>query len=178
MNETDRTIRLSKALSTMALLAAGLVSVGFLLTFVLPDGTTALRRALLLDEGASARYDMGNLVLVAAASCAPLGAILFALWNIFRLFEAYASGEIFSSAASRSLVRIGRSVVLFVPLQVAATAFGSFIVTRHAPPEAQRVIIALDVSDLLVLVLGGLLWVIGWIMAEATRIADENRAII
>jgi hypothetical protein len=178
MNETDRTIRLSRVLSKVALIAAGLVIVGFVVTFVLPDGTEAIRRALLLDKGTPARYDLPNLVLVAAASCAPLTAILYALWNVFRLFEAYALGEIFSAAASRALVRIGRSVVLFVPLQVLATAFGSFVVTRHAPPEAQRVIVALDVSDLLVLVLGGLLWVIGWIMVEATRIADDNRAII
>jgi hydrogenase/urease accessory protein HupE len=178
MNHTDRTIRLSKVLAVVALAAAGLVLVGFLLTFVLPDGTTGIRRALLLGAGDPVLIDPINLGLLAAVLAAPLLAILYALWSMFRLFQTYASGEIFSGAACKALAGIGRSVVTFVPLQIIATGLGSFIVTRHAPPEQQRVIIALDVSDVLVLVLGGLLWVIGWIIAEATRIADENRSII
>lgn len=178
MPDANRINRLSRILSIIALLAAGLVVVGFLLTFILPDGSASLTRALLLDADAPVLLDVPNLVAVAALYLLPLAAITYALWGIFRLFGAYAAGEIFSEPANRHLVRIGRSIVAFVPLQTFATAAGSYIVTRHAPPEAQRLVVAVDVSDLLVLVLGGLLWVIGWVMAEATRIADENRSII
>lgn len=178
MPDANRINRLSRILSIIALLAAGLVVVGFLLTFILPDGSASLTRALLLDPDAPVLLDVPNLIAVAALYLLPLAAITYALWGIFRLFGVYAAGEIFSEPANRYLVRIGRSIVAFVPLQTFATAAGSYIVTRHAPPEAQRLVVAVDVSDLLVLVLGGLLWVIGWVMAEATRIADENRSII
>lgn len=178
MPDADRITRLSKVLSIAALLAACLIIIGFLLTFILPDGSAAITRALLLDADAPALLDVPNLVAVAALYLLPLMAITYALWGIFRLFGAYATGEIFSELTNRYLVRIGRSIVAFVPLQTFATAAGSYIVTRHAPPEAQRLVVAVDVSDLLVLVLGALLWVIGWVMAEATRIADENRSII
>lgn len=120
----------------------------------------------------------GKTVAVIMISCLALPAILFSLWHMRALFALYRVGEILSAACARHILRIGQGLValaivgtLLQPLQV-------LILTLDNPPGARQISIGLSSDTVGFLLAGGLLVVIGWVMREAARAAEENAGFV
>ncbi len=112
------------------------------------------------------------------ASWLPMGLALGALWLTRSLFLGYARGEIFTSAAARRLGGIGLLLLLAVGGGVLAHTLTVLALTWENPPGQRQLAVSLSSHDFGLTVLGLLLMVIGWILAEAARIADENRQFV
>jgi hypothetical protein len=108
----------------------------------------------------------------------PLANALFALCTAFQLFRGYRAGEVFTNAAGRRLQRIGIALVLLPAVQILAAALASMLLTLGDPAGQAHLVIRLHEGHLTTGLAGGLVLVVGWAMAEAARIAAENREFV
>ena len=113
-----------------------------------------------------------------AIALVPLGIYTFVLVQTRALFRGYAQGEIFTFAAAKRLRTIGCALVLGVPAGVVAGMLVSVVLTAANPAGQRQLSISFGSAEFSALVFGGLLLVIGWVMAEAARLAEENRQYI
>lgn len=111
-------------------------------------------------------------------SSLPLMVIFFALYQAFLLFAGYRKGEIFTSDASGRLRRIALAIIAAVLMSPVVQAALSILLTAGAAPGRRHLVLQFSFNDYLVAALGGLLLAIALVMAEAVRIAKENREIV
>lgn len=115
------------------------------------------------------------LALLTAGLFAPA---LIALWITRGLFARYGRGDVFSYHNATAIRRIGGLLLVGTGLAIAGRTAAVLILTHDNPPGQRSLAISLASHDLLFALLGGLLLVIGWVMAEATRQAEENRLFV
>lgn len=113
-----------------------------------------------------------------AAAWLPLSLALATLWLGWRLFRGYAQGEIFTRPAARRLGGIGRLLLATVAAGVVARTLSVLALTWENPPGQRQLAVSLSSTDFGLAVLGLLLTVVGWVLAEAARLADENRLFV
>ena len=108
----------------------------------------------------------------------PLAIVLFGLWHVRLLFGSYERGEIFTGAAARHIRLVGLAMAVNAVVSVFAHTLGSVLLTYDNGPGTRQVSISLGSDQYMLLLTGGLLIVIGWIMGEAARLSDEHRQIV
>ena len=111
-------------------------------------------------------------------SSLPLTVVFYALYHAFCLFAGYRRGEIFTVRAAERLRHIALAVVGAVFMSPFVQAALSAALSFSAAPGKRSITVSISLQDYLVATLGGLLLAIAYVMAEAVRIAKENREII
>jgi hypothetical protein len=103
---------------------------------------------------------------------------LFGLWQLKRLFESYARGEVFTAAAARRLRRCGYALII----TGAESPFGSLLLSAalslDLPPGRGSLVVTISSNDLLLALIGGVVLVISQVMVEAARIAEDNAGFV
>ena len=167
--------RILKALTTLgaigvlgAAIAFGAVPAWF--DTLIPQAFPELLPGYVMTPGKRA----GLLALMAV----PLATVLFGLWHVRLLFGAYQRSEVFTSAAARHIRLVGVATAANAIAAMLVHPLGSVLLTYDNAPGTRQVSIALGSDTYMLLLTGGLLTVIGWIMGEAARLADENRQIV
>ena len=112
-------------------------------------------------------------------SCAavPLAVVVWGLMTLRRLLLLFAAGEIFSPRTSATLGSLSRVLFLFVVAGFVAQAPISYFLTRSAATLAV-VSLSLGLEDLIALFAAAVAAVVARVMSEATRLADENAALV
>jgi hypothetical protein len=170
-----RLCRLIRALVLLGALAQTAVLVGFWLSpgwveQAAPQMAGIAGRPITLDE--RARW------LGAAASLVPFGIGLYALWQLWRLFGHYGRGAALTEAAQQPLKRFAWAVLAgALAAPVFRTVLG-LILTWSNPPGQRMLSIGLSSNDFLLALLGAVLLAIVTVMAEAVRLAAENREFV
>ena len=113
-----------------------------------------------------------------AITLLPASVLIYGLDQLRRLFKLYARGEIFSPEAARRLKRFAATVLAQFLLRPITGAALSILLTAHNPPGKRALTISLGSPEFGALVLGGLILVIGWVMGESARIAEENKGFV
>ena len=113
-----------------------------------------------------------------AIMAVPLSAILCGLWHVRLLFGAYERGEVFTGEAARHIRLAGVALAANAIAAVLVHPFASVLLTYDKAPGTRQLSISFGSDHYMLLLTGGLLIVIGWIMGEAARLADENRQIV
>jgi hypothetical protein len=108
----------------------------------------------------------------------PLILSLYGLWHLRLLFAAYREGRIFGGEAPTHLLKVGLAMAGNAFAGVLAHSLGSVILTYDNAPGERHFSLMLSDNTYTLILTGGLLVVIGWVMGEAARISDENRQII
>ncbi len=108
----------------------------------------------------------------------PLAVTLYGLWNVRLLFGAYARGEVFSTVPAAYIRNVGSAMLVNVVLSVLVHSIGSVVLTIDNPAGSRQLTVSLSSNTYLLLMMGGLLVVIGWVMREAARISDENSRFV
>jgi hypothetical protein len=172
-----RVQRLSRILSRAAL---GLMALILLLDGLLWLDRPALERgaAMLLPEGTP--YELTATALIGGFVMAHLvmGLLLYALWQAHRLFAAFARGEILVPATGTRLFRIGLAFALVLPAQIVASGVTSLLLTWSNPSGGRALALSVDPAHAMLAVAGLLILTVGWVMAEAARIAEDNAQIV
>jgi hypothetical protein len=111
-------------------------------------------------------------------SALPLFLSLYGLWHLRLLFAAYRDGKIFGDEAPAHLLKVGLAMAGNAFAGVLAHSLGSLILTYGNAPGERHFSVMLSDNTYTLILTGGLLVVIGWVMGEAARISDEIRQII
>ena len=131
-----------------------------------------------LAEGTKASFTTSQRLMGAALMLLSDFLGLFGLYTARKLFTGYQAGEVFTELAATRLRTIGWVVVLLAPISQISQTIGVFYFTRIADPGRFRVNISLEDTDVYAIVFGLLIVVIGYVMYEAVRIAEENKSFV
>ena len=129
---------------------------------------------LLIDSGFTPIKRIGLIILLAG----PISLLIYAMWRISRLFACYERGRIFSTAAARHIRAAGTALAANGGLSIMTNTLAVLLLTYDNAPGKRMLEIEISSANYSTLLFGGLLIVIGWIMHEAARVANENRQFI
>jgi hypothetical protein len=172
-----RVRRVSRLLSRAALALMALLVLLDLLVWIdraaLERGAAALLPAgtphALTPTALVGGFVLGHLVLAL---------LLTALWQAHRLFAAFARGAILVAGTGDRLIRIGAVLALVLPARVAGNAIASVLLTWGNAPGERALAITVDPTDVMLAAAGLLILTVGWVMAEAARIAEDAAQIV
>jgi len=136
-----------------------------------------LRREMLPD-GAMLELTPGVFAALLVLAHLAFAIILWGLWNTFQLFRGYRSGAVFTVEAGQRLRSAGLALAVQPFVQLLLSGLGSALLTMNNPSGQRQLAIAIEDADLTIGVAGGLVFVVGWVMAEAARIAEDHNQII
>ena len=108
----------------------------------------------------------------------PAAAVMIGLLYLRRLFNAYAAGEFFTTRNAARICGFAWSVIAMGLLRPVSGMLASVAVTLDNPPGQRSLAIGLGSPEVNILFVGGVVLVIGWVMREAARLADENAAFV
>lgn len=106
------------------------------------------------------------------------GPVLYALTQMRDLFARYRRAEIFSPACGQAIRRTGVALMVLALWQTIALPLQIGILTMDNAPGGKLLAVHLSSETLWLVLAGGLLLTIGWVMAEAARVAEENAGFI
>lgn len=129
----------------------------------LPPGTSPGSAAIVL------------FLLIEAALLAVFG---YVLWQVRALFGQYATGDILTADSAHHITRAAVGLLILALSGMVAQAAQALALTWGNAPGSRQLSIALSDDEICAALAGGLLWVIGWAMGEAARMAAENREFI
>ena len=124
-------------------------------------------------------YEMAGLswssaMLALLASLLPLGVAIFALLTLSSLFLLYEKGVYFSMNNVALFKRLGVALLLWVPASFLYNSLLSIIVTIGNPPGERLLVAAFGYGEFAMLLMGGIVILISWIMNEGRKLEDEQ----
>jgi hypothetical protein len=108
----------------------------------------------------------------------PLLVFIFGLWRIRQFFRLYSENDLFPAEAGRYLRHFGIVLLILVPVGMATSSAASILFSLHRPEGQKQLAIGISSSEIFALIVGALLMMIGRILSEAHRLAEENRQIV
>lgn len=116
-----------------------------------------------------------SLMVIAAVGVAIL---LAALYSLYRLFEGYAGGALFSASSGYWIRQAGLAFFASAIYGVLANTLTVLLVTLNNPEGQRSLAIGVGSDEVSALLLAGLLVVIGHILVLAADLADENNSFV
>lgn len=108
----------------------------------------------------------------------PITLVFYGLWHLRLLFVAYRHGRIFSDEAPDHLLKVGLAMAGNALAAMILHPLGSLILTYDNLVGSRHLSVSMSSNTYTLILTGGLLIVIGWVMREAARISDENRQFV
>ncbi|WP_175832404.1 DUF2975 domain-containing protein [Burkholderia cepacia] len=161
-------------LNAVCWLYPGLNSIrgGYGLRFALTD---RLISKLDVDVGLFPYWQkLGGVVL----SSVPLLALATGLRHLRCLFRAYGRRDYFSPTAANHLGKVGRSVGLWVVLNLMCEPLLSTWLTMRAPVEHRMITLSFGSQDIVALFLAACITVIAHILRQASELNSENQQFV
>jgi len=171
---------LSRLLQMLSLLIMAVIPVAIIAVFMLGSPRDFLLAQTLGDTTFTAATLPGAAQLSAAiaVSLVQVAALLFALWNMSRLFGNFRAGRIIAPQTAQRLFRTGQGLVAAALLSILADPVQTVLLSWNLGPGQRQLSVSLSLPDVLFLVAGGLLVLVGYAMREAVALQDENRGFV
>ncbi len=106
------------------------------------------------------------------------GVLAWALWTARKLFLRLAAGDVFQIETGTLLRRLGLALLVYAGLTPFFRMAICWIVTMQNAPGQKVLRFGVSDQDVVMALVGMLVLVIGSVLADAVRIADENRQIV
>lgn len=106
------------------------------------------------------------------------GLALRGIAHAYAMFADFGRGDVLTVASARRLRGIAVLVTVFSAAVPVLKTVLVLALTLANGPGGRHMLIDIDVSDILLALLGGLLFSLAWAMEEAARVAEENRGFI
>jgi Protein of unknown function (DUF2975) len=113
-----------------------------------------------------------------ACSTLYLGVLCWALWIANIIFKRLSVGQVFEPETGVLLRRFGLTLVVYAALTPPVGALMSLLVTIKNAPGLRRADFGISEYEIVLAIVGILILATGSVMAEAARIAEENRQIV
>jgi len=109
-------------------------------------------------------------------SLLPLSALLYCIMNIRKLFSFYKEGVIFSFEHVSLFKKTATALMLWVILKIIYDSAVSVIFTFGNPPGQRLLRVGLSSGEVTALFVGGIIFIIAWVMDEG-RILNEEKEL-
>jgi len=106
-------------------------------------------------------------------SMLPVGVGLYGVYCLSRLFRLYEHGQVFLAENVYWYKRLSRVLLWSCLAGILCRCLLSVVLTLHNPPGQRMISLSLSSDDLNLLLLGGVLAVIAWVMDEGRRLQEE-----
>ena len=168
---------LAKRMSALSLGVGILCLGGFVLVWTNASWAgSALRQWW--PEATGFEITAGNRAMLMFITAIPLALLLLALWQIKRFFDGYRSGDLFPKSSGRLLRSVGALFVALAIINPMIRTLTMLVLTWNLGEGKKQLMISLSSTDLVLVMLAGLLVMIGHVLAEASRLSDDNQQII
>ncbi|MEJ6005516.1 DUF2975 domain-containing protein [Paucibacter sp. AS339] len=157
--------------------AAGLL-IGTTLFWSQPDWLRSVAQDRWGMSEATLNLDPHSRLLGWSLSWLPNLVVLFALWQIWALFGYYRRSEFFASGPALHLRRLGGALMAYTLAQPLGVTLSVLALTLANPAGQRRLYIGLGTDQFPSLFFGLAILVIGIVMEEASRMAQENAEFI
>lgn len=162
-----------RALTLLAALVMGLLPLAFWL-----EPAVLASAMLKLPKLGEVPVTPGIRLMAAAALLPSVAMTLFGLQQLWKLFDGYARGQVFTDLAALRLRRLGIVLMLLCLLKPFTGAAMSVILSWHNPPGQRMLTLGLSGDDYVSLLSGAVLLAIASVMREAARLAQENAEFV
>lgn len=176
--KAQRLSRVMRVVTVLAGLSIALLGVGFAGVAVFDPELFGEIVAEHLAKGMSIALTPSAAAVVLVLTCLQLSVLVVALYCLWRMFGAFAAEDPLSA---RTAVWMRRSGAAFLAGVASGFVIRTAVVaalTLGNPPGQRMIAVSIGSTDLLSVLLAGVLLMVGHIMATAAAIQEDNRAII
>lgn len=107
-------------------------------------------------------------------SLLPLGVAMFGLLTLTRLFSLYEAAVYFSRETVRLFHQLGLTLILWVIATLLYTSLLSVVLTFNNPAGKRTLVATFEYGDLALLLMGGVVILVSWIMDEGRKLEEEQ----
>ena len=107
--------------------------------------------------------------------------LLWGLWILRRLFQGYATGDVFTPAAAEQLRKGAYALLALIlarPIGGALFSLALSIDTVKQPEGQGHLVVGFGSTEVWLALAGAMVLVIAWIMGEAAAMAEENQSFV
>ncbi len=163
--------RVAALLIAVALPLAGLAYWGF-------APADALAGAALVPAAWLAEFGLGQRALASALAVLPVLPLSWGLLRLATALEAFRQMKPFGLAAATGMRDFAIGVFACTVLKLISGTLLSVVLSWNAPAGQKQLAISLSSDMLLMLLVGAVLTLVGWALAEAAALAEENAQFI
>ncbi|MEM8554974.1 MAG: hypothetical protein AAGF71_09155 [Pseudomonadota bacterium] len=170
--------RVAHGLRAITVLTMLLVPLAIVLWLITQPLSGHMLQAVFPRIAVPAQLELWQIWGAYALSVGPLGVFLIMLWRLQVLLRVYAAGEALSDRAVGLIRGLGNCLIALVLVGVITRAGQSVVLSWTNPPGERALAIGLGSQDIILLLMGGLLVLIGSALADGVRAVEENRGFI
>jgi len=111
-------------------------------------------------------------------SLIPLSALIYVILNIRKLFSFYKEGQIFSFEHVRLFKKIANALISWVVLSIFYESAKSVIFSAGNPPGSRVISVGFSTAEITTLLVGGIVFIIAWVMDEGRILNEENKLTV
>lgn len=115
-----------------------------------------------------------SLVLCFWVSMIPTSLIMYALYQLIKLFGYYGRGAMFARENVLAIRTLGKSIIAWEIANFLSSIVLGNLLTLHRVPSQRLLVVGVDHADIYALVAGFSVLTIAWIMDEARKIKEEQ----
>ena len=173
-----RLLRLSAWLSHAARAVAILLLLANAVMWLVPDFAADAARIQSALQQAPMTLTLEARLAALLVSSLYVGVLAFGMLTAAQLFRAFATGEILVPATGAKLRRLGLSLFVFAVVSPLFRAVMGIIATIGNAPGQRALAVSISSNDAALALIAALILVLGHIMAEAARIAEDHQHIV
>lgn len=113
-----------------------------------------------------------------AVSVLPMISVSYIFFNLRKLFNLYRKGNIFSFEHVGIFKRTARGMILWVFFSIVYESCKTIIFSFNNPPGSRFISVGFGSSELTLVIITGIIFLISWVMDEAGKLDEENRLTI
>ena len=174
----DSTRLICRILKWLAIVIAGVIGV----IFVATDASTLIVEAAwnsLQDNVREAvTYSRGKTWLLHGLASTGYFSLLLIVLGAVRVFAVFQKGAAFSVPAVRAVRFFGLMIFLFAAIRLVMPTLIVLALTLDNDDGLRSLTISIDMSEIILLIIGAAILVIGQILTQAVDIARENNQFI
>lgn len=164
------------------------LQLGIIVLWILTLGAAVLRwtvtgTATLLPPTLAAKFGTDPITPFIRLACfvvelVPVAAAYYALVALYRICGAYGNGDIFKRETGILYRRFGKGLLLLGGANALYTSLISALLSSTVGSGKLAISVGLSTADLYLLIVGGAVQMLGFVMDEAYQLHDENSQII
>lgn len=104
--------------------------------------------------------------------------LFYGLFQVVRFFDLYKDGVLFPVGAGSRLARFGTALACLAPLKIVVFAASSVMFSLHLPHGERQLAVNINSDELLLLIVGGLIFMVGHLLNSADAVVEENRRFV